>query len=31
VVKEWSLDELNEGWEMFCHLLAFWQIKNSHK
>jgi len=31
VVKEWSNEELNDGWAMFCHLLSFWQIKNSHK
>lgn len=31
VVREWSAEDLDRGWEMFCHLLAFWQIKNSHK
>ena len=31
VVREWSAEDLSRGWEMFCHLLAFWQLKNSHK
>jgi hypothetical protein len=31
VVKEWPLEDLNKGWEMFLHLLAFWQLKNDHK
>ena len=31
VVKEWSAEDLNRGWEMFVHLLHFWQLKNSHK
>lgn len=31
VVKEWSLEDLDTGWEMFMHLLAFWQLKNNHK
>lgn len=31
VVKEWSLEDLDSGWEMFMHLLAFWQLKNKHK
>lgn len=31
VVKEWSAEDLERGWEMFTHLLQFWQIKNSHK
>jgi hypothetical protein len=31
VVKEWPLEDLNTGWEMFLHLLAFWQLKNDHK
>lgn len=31
VVKEWPLEELDTGWEMFMHLLAFWQLKNNHK
>jgi len=30
VVKEWGADDLDRGWEMFTHLLQFWQIKNSH-
>lgn len=31
VVKEWPLEELDTGWEMFMHLLAFWQLKNDHR
>jgi hypothetical protein len=31
VVKEWPLEDLATGWEMFMHLLAFWQLKNDHK
>ena len=31
VVREWSLEDLDRGWEMFVHLLQFWQLKNSHK
>jgi len=31
VVKEWPLEDLTTGWEMFMHLLAFWQLKNDHK
>ena len=31
VVKEWPLEDLATGWEMFLHLLAFWQLKNDHK
>jgi hypothetical protein len=31
VVKEWSLEDLDRGWEMFVNLLQFWQLKNSHK
>jgi len=30
-VREWSAEDLDRGWEMFMHLLQFWQIKNSHK
>jgi hypothetical protein len=30
VVKEWSAEDLNRGWEMFFRLLEFWQIKNQH-
>ena len=30
-VKEWSADDLDCGWEMFLHLLMFWQLKNSHQ
>ncbi len=31
VVREWSAEDLDRGWEMFVHLLQFWQLKNSHK
>ena len=31
VVKEWPLEDLDTGWEMFTHLLAFWQLKNDHR
>jgi len=31
VVKEWSAEDLDRGWEMFVNLLQFWQLKNSHK
>ena len=31
VVKEWPLEDLKTGWEMFTHLLAFWQLKNDHR
>lgn len=31
VVKEWPLEDLETGWEMFTHLLAFWQLKNDHR
>jgi hypothetical protein len=31
VVREWSLEDLDRGWEMFVNLLQFWQLKNSHK
>lgn len=31
VVREWSLEDLDRGWEMFVHLLQFWQLKHSHK
>lgn len=31
VVREWSQDDLRRGWEMFCCLLSFWQLKNQHK
>ena len=30
VVKEWSAEELDTGWKMFCHLLFYWQLKNNH-
>jgi len=31
VVKEWSQEDLERGWDMFMHLLQFWQLKNKHK
>lgn len=31
VIKEWTAEDLNRGWEMFLHLLSFWQLKNKHK
>jgi hypothetical protein len=31
VVREWSAEDLDRGWEMFVNLLQFWQLKNSHK
>jgi hypothetical protein len=31
VVKEWEEDDLKRGWEMFTHLLAYWQLKNQHE
>lgn len=30
VVKEWSQEDLARGWDMFLHLLQFWQLKNKH-
>lgn len=29
-IHEWTQDELKRGWEQFCCLLKFWQLKNSH-
>ena len=31
VVKEWTEEELEKGWEMFYHLLMYWQAKNNHR
>ena len=31
VVREWSADDLDRGWEMFVNLLSFWQLKHQHK
>lgn len=31
VVKEWTAEDLATGWEMFTHLLAFYQLKNNHR
>jgi hypothetical protein len=30
VAKEWPEEDLQRGWEMFCSLLKFWQLKNQH-
>ena len=30
VVYEWSEDDIQRGWLMFCALLNFWQLKNNH-
>lgn len=31
VVYDWSESELQRGWEMFTHLLKYWQVKNNHR
>ena len=31
VIREWSAEDLDRGWEMFMHLLSFWQLKNKHQ
>jgi hypothetical protein len=31
VIKEWPEEDLQRGWEMFCSLLRYWQIKNQHE
>ena len=31
VVKEWTQEDLDRGWEMFNSLLKYWQAKNKHK
>lgn len=30
-IIEWSEEDLQRGFEMFCALLKFWQLKNKHK
>ena len=30
VVKEWSLEDLDRGWLMFCNLLSFWTLKHQY-
>jgi hypothetical protein len=30
-IVEWTPEELDVAWEMFCALLNFWQLKNRHK
>jgi hypothetical protein len=31
VLREWTQAELDNGWQMFCCLLNFWQLKNDHR
>lgn len=31
VLKEWTEEDISTGWQMFCHLLQFWQLKNNHR
>ena len=31
VMREWSAEDLDRGWLMFCSLLKFWQLKNQHQ
>lgn len=31
VIKEWNSEELDTAWEMFYHLLRFWQIKSNYR
>jgi hypothetical protein len=28
VIREWSPEDLDRGWEMFMHLLSFWMLKH---
>ena len=30
IIKEWTAEDLDRGWKMFCALLNFWQLKNNH-
>jgi hypothetical protein len=30
-IKEWTEEELQKGWAMFCALLRYWQIKNNYQ
>lgn len=30
-IHEWTDEELQKGWVMFCALLEFWQLKNNHQ
>jgi len=30
-IQEWTEDDMEKGWRMFCHLLSFWQLKNDHQ
>ena len=31
VIREWTQEELDNGWQMFVRLLEFWQLKHNHK
>ena len=31
VIKEWTAEELDQAWNLFYHLLRFWQIKNNYR
>jgi hypothetical protein len=31
VIKEWAEEDMQRGWAMFTHLLAYWQLKNQHE
>lgn len=31
IVKEWTAEDLDRGWLMFCSLLKFWQLKNKYQ
>lgn len=30
-VHEWAEEDIQRGWEMFQHLLYYWQLKNNHE
>lgn len=30
-VYEWHAEDLDRGWDMFCALLRYWQLKNQHQ
>lgn len=30
-IHEWSQEDIARGWEMFCCLLKFWQLKTGHQ
>ena len=31
VIHEWEPKDIERGWEMFCSLLKFWQLKTGHQ